>query len=47
VYNSDEYLTYKSSAIWTQHAKVMAKKQISMQDVMQNSTGISCIHPKV
>jgi len=47
VYNSHEYLPYKSWAIWTQNAKVMAKKQIRMHGMTGNSTGVSCIHPSV
>jgi len=47
VNNSYEYLAYKSWIIWNQNTKVMAKKQISMQNVMQNSTSVSYNHPLV
>jgi len=45
VNNSHEYLAYKSWVIWSQNTKVMAKKQISMQGVKQNSKSVSCNHP--
>jgi len=45
MYNSHEYLLYESWVIWSQNTKVMAKKQISMQGVTQNSTDVSCNHP--
>jgi len=39
-----KYLLYIPWVIWSQNTKVMAKKQISMQGVTQNRTGLSCNH---
>jgi len=45
VYNSHECLNYKFLVIWSQNAKVLAKKQISTLCVAQNNIGVSCNHP--
>jgi len=37
---------YESWVIWSQNTKVMAKKQINLQDVTQNSVGVSYNHQR-
>jgi len=46
MYNSYKYIAHEFHVVSSKNAKVMAKKQISMQCVTENSTSVSCNDPR-
>jgi len=47
MYDTYEYLPYKSSVIWSLNIEVIAKKQINTLGVTENRTGVSYSCPFV